>query len=105
MAIHARSQRDDVQGPELALAGASGLIAATVLLASWNLPFALILPVTGLVLLVAGFGLAAVVWKHPVRGSRLSYRDVAALLVFFGFGAALMSDTASLSPLFAGEGR
>ena len=104
MAIHARSHRRDVHGPELALAGASGLGAATVLVAAWKLPFALILPVTGLVLLAAGFALAAAVWRRPIRGSRLSYRDVAALLVFFGFGAALMSDTGALS-LFAGEGR
>ena len=104
MAIHARSHRDHVHGPELVLAGASGLTVATVLLAAWKLPSELILPATGLVLLATGFALAAAVWRRPVRGGRLSYRDVAALLVFFGFGAALVGDGAALSPLLAGEG-
>ena len=99
MVNHARSQRGDPHGPELALAGASALTAGTVLLAAWKLPVELILPVTSLVLLVAGFALALVVWNRPVRGHQLSYRDVAALLVFFGFGAALLSDTSGLSPL------
>jgi hypothetical protein len=105
MATHARSRGDDAHGPQLALAGASGLTAATITTAAWKLPFALILPVASLMLLAAGFALAVAVWKRPVKGSRLSYRDVAALLVFFGFGAALMSDTAALSPLLGAQGR
>jgi hypothetical protein len=100
MATHARSHGDDAGGPELALAGASALTAG-----AWKLPFELILPVTSLVLLASGFALALAAWTRPVRANRLSYRDVAGLLVFFGFGAALMSDSAALSPLFAGDSR
>ena len=105
MATHARSHGDDAEGPELALAGASALTVATVMASAWKLPFELILPVTSLVLLASGFALALAAWTRPVRANRLSYRDVAGLLVFFGFGAALMSDSAALSPLFAGDSR
>jgi hypothetical protein len=105
MATHARLRRGGTDGPQLALAGASVLIAATVLPASSHLRFDLILPVASLVLLAAGFALAAVVRTRPVRRGRLSYRDVAALLVFFGFGAALLGDPAAVASLFEGETR
>jgi hypothetical protein len=98
-------RRDAARGPELALTGAAGLAAATVLLAAWKLPVALILPAVSLVLLAAGFALALIVWKGAVSRHRLSYRDVAAMLVFFGFGAALLSDLSALAPLFDRAGR
>jgi hypothetical protein len=92
-------------GPELALTGASVLTAVTILMAAWKLPPVFILPVVSLVLLVAGFALALAVWKRPVHGRRLSYRDVAGLLVFFGFAAALLSDISVLAPLIGVAGR
>jgi hypothetical protein len=95
MATHARSYAD-AHGPEVALAAASGLTVGAVLIGAWTLPFDLILPFTSVVLLVAGFVLALAARKRPAHRDRLSYRDVAALLVFFGFGAALLSDPAAL---------
>ena len=87
-------------GPELALAGAAAVTATAVLLATWKLPAALILPVASLVLLLAGFALALAFWQRPSPARQLSYRDVAGLLVFLGFAAALLSDTSALAPLF-----
>jgi hypothetical protein len=87
-------------GPELALAGAAGITAAAVVVAAWKLPAALILPVASLVLLLAGFALALACWHRHTPGRHLSYRDVAGILVFFGFAAALLSDTSALAPLF-----
>ena len=86
-------------GPDLALTGAGAVTIATVLLAGWKLPAVLILPTASLVLLLAGFGLALLFWDRPVDRHRLSYRDVAAVLVFFGFGAALLCDTSALAAL------
>ena len=87
-------------GPDIALAGAAAVVTATVLLAAWRLPAALILPAASLVLVVAGFALALLFWDREVERARLSYRDVAAMLVFFGFAAALLTDTSALAPLF-----
>jgi hypothetical protein len=90
----------ETHGPELALAGAAAVTAAAVLLAAWKLPAALVLPVASLVLLLAGFGLALAYWQRPSPARQLSYRDVAGLLVFLGFTAALLIDTSALAPLF-----
>jgi hypothetical protein len=60
----------------------------------------LILPILSVVLLGGGFTLALAVWRRPVPAGQLCYRDVAAALVFCGFVAALLSDTAALAPLF-----
>ena len=97
---HLGWQGGETQGPELALAGAAAVTAAAVMLAAWKLPAVLILPVASLVLLLAGFTLALAFWPRPAPARRLSYRDVAALCVFFGFAAALLSDTSALAPLF-----
>lgn len=64
----------------------------------------LLLPAGGLValssvLLLAGFGLAVVVWLRPVDPSLDDARgryDVAALIVFLGFLTALLGDTEAL---------
>lgn len=96
---HVGSQGSEAHGPELALAGAAAVTAAAVLLAAWRLPASLILPVASLVLLVAGFALALAFWHRPSPSRQLSYRDVSGLLVFFGFAAALLSDTAAFAPL------
>ena len=57
-------------------------------------PPALVLPVASLLLLLAGFGLAAAGhWTgHPIEHDRLGARDVAGALMLLGFAAALMSD-------------
>jgi hypothetical protein len=86
-------------GPEGVLAGAATVTAAAVLLAVWKLPVALVLPVASLVLLLTGFGLALAFHQRPSLGRQLSYRDVAGVLVFLGFAAALLSNTLGLTPL------
>ena len=88
------------QGPDIALAAAAAAVAGVILVAAWRLPVALILPAASLALLAAGFALAVVFWERAEPRERLSYRDVAAVLVFFGFAAALLTDTAALGPLF-----
>ena len=88
------------RGPDIALAGAAAVVTATVILAAWRLPAALILPAASLVLVISGFVLALLFWDRDVERGRLSYRDVAAMLVFFGFAAALLTDTSALAPLF-----
>ena len=92
-------QANPAQGPDFALAGAAGATIGAVLLAAWKLPVALILPAASLVLLLAGFALAVMFWDRTVASDRPSYRDVAAVLVFFGFAAALLCDTSVLAPL------
>jgi hypothetical protein len=86
-------------GPDIALAAAGAATAAIDLLAAWRLPAALILPAASLVLLAVGFALALAFWDRAAERERLSYRDVAALLVFFGFASALLSDTSAVMPL------
>jgi hypothetical protein len=94
----------DARGPELALAGAGAATAAAMILAAVQLPGLAVLPVGSLVLLVAGFAAAALWWGSEARESRrLSYRDVAGILVFFGFAAALLSDPAGIA--FVAGGR
>lgn len=97
---HLGWQGSETHGPELALAATAAVAAGAVLLSFWRLPTALILPVVSLVLLVAGFSLALAFWHRPTSPRQLSYRDVAAMLVFFGFGAALLSDASALAALF-----
>jgi hypothetical protein len=83
----------------MALTTGSGGTAAVVLLTTWKLPMVLILPAASLVLLVIGFALALAFWHRPSSSHQLSYRDVAAFLVFFGFAAGLLSDHSALGPL------
>ena len=90
----------ETQGPELALAAGAAMTAGVVLLAAWKLPAVLILPAASLVLLITGFAVALAFWQRPPVSRRLSYRDVAAMLVFFGFAAALLSDTSGVARLF-----
>jgi hypothetical protein len=89
----------ETNGPELMLAGAAAVTAAAILLAAWKLPAVLILPIVSGVLLLVGFALAAAFWHRPAAKGVLSYRDVAGMLVFFGFMAALLVDTSALAPL------
>jgi hypothetical protein len=86
--------------PELLLGGVLLTAAAVALITAWKLSTVLILPVLSVVLLSGGFTLAVAVWRRPVPAGQLCYRDVAAALVFCGFAAALLSDTAALAPLF-----
>jgi hypothetical protein len=95
----------EANGPELMLGGAAAVTATAILLAAWKLPAVLILPVVSGVLLVAGFALAAAFWRRPVTKGVLSYRDVASMLVFFGFMAALLVDTSALASLLDGGTR
>lgn len=73
------------------------VLAATVLaLPAMYLvmPPALALPATSLLLLLAGFAVAASAhWtRQAVEADRLGPRDVAGALVLLGFAAALLSD-------------
>jgi hypothetical protein len=90
----------ETNGPELMLAGAAAMTAGALLLSGWKLPAILILPVVSGVLLLAGFVLAAAFWRRPAASGVLSYRDVAGMLVFFGFMAALLVDTSFFAALF-----
>jgi hypothetical protein len=98
---HLDWQRTEPHGPELVLAGTTMVTAAAVILALWKLSPALMLPVASLVLLLAGFTVALFFWRRSPPAGQLSYRDVAGMLVFFGFAAALLTDTSALGPLWA----
>lgn len=73
------------------------VLAATVLALSpmyLALPPALALPATSLLLLLAGFTVAACAYwtGHAAEAERLGAKDVAGALVLLGFAAALLSD-------------
>jgi hypothetical protein len=93
------SQGTESHGPELALAGTAAVTVSAASLVAWKLSPVLILPVAGLVLLLAGATLALAFWHRPTLNRSLNYRDVSAMLVFFGFAAALLSDVSALAPL------
>ena len=71
-------------------------LAAPALFLALNalLPGPLVLPAVSLILLVAGFGLAAAnrLVPSPTPARRAKRRDLAALLVFIGFAAAILTD-------------
>ena len=74
------------------------VLAATILaLPAMHLimPPALALPATSLLLLLAGFAVAAwAYWTgHAAEAERLGPKDVAGALVLLGFAAALLGDT------------
>ena len=89
----------DVRGPGLAFAGAAAVTVAAVMWAVWKMSPVLILPVASLVLLLVGFGVALACWHRPAQRRRLGYRDVAGVLVFLGFAAAILSDSVALGAL------
>jgi hypothetical protein len=96
---HLEGRAGEARGPELTLAAGAGLAVLAVVLTGWKLP-AMILPIASTVLLIAGFALAAACWSAGARDSRhLTYRDVAGLLVFLGFGSAMLIDPAALGSL------
>ena len=95
IALHA-SRRQEDRGPEIVLAAALGLTVVLAALAAWTMPAAVIPFVASLAMLASGFGLAFAARNGRLRGRRLAYRDAAAILVFFGFVAALLGEPAAL---------
>jgi hypothetical protein len=76
------------------------VLAATVLalpVVHLVVPPALALPATSLLLLVAGFAVAAFAYwaGHAPEAERLGPKDVAGALVLLGFAAALLSDASA----------
>ena len=81
--------------PTLGWSVAGGLLCATAIFSSLTVPAPLVLLATASVLAVAGFVLAAALLlagRH-MGGNGTAGWDAASALVFFGFAAALLTDT------------
>ena len=95
---------DEVHGPLAALVGTAVATGAAAMLTGWAMSAVFVLPVVALVLLIAGFSIALFFWQASAAEQRLSYRDVAGMLVFLGFAVALLGDASVLPPVLEREG-